>query len=221
MSLDQYKAQANKQLDQIDATLLQNDYAKLIHSKVPVRPSFLALGVTSFTLLFMVWGFGASFVANLIGFVYPLYASFESLQQPRNSAQSQQEKWLVYWVTFGTFSLVESMTDFFLYWIPLYHVAKVAFLVWCFAPQTNGANVLYKRIIEPLLIKYESSIDSASVKGRRAADRVTGDIADEIGNQLSGQASTLSKKHISEAASSLLNQTVASNKSESEPKKAQ
>ena len=110
-----------------DATLLQNDYAKLIHSKVPVRPSFLALGVTSFTLLFMVWGFGASFVANLIGFVYPLYASFESLQQPRNSAQSQQEKWLVYWVTFGTFSLVESMTDFFLYWIPLYHVAKVAF----------------------------------------------------------------------------------------------
>jgi receptor expression-enhancing protein 5/6 len=131
MSVDQYKAQAVKQFDQIDSKLLQNDYFKLIASKTPpaVRPSYLALGGTSFVLLFLIWGFGASFVSNLIGFVYPLYASFSALQN--KSEAHHQEKWLTYWVVFSTFGLVESLTDFFLYWIPLYYCVKCAFVSSC------------------------------------------------------------------------------------------
>jgi hypothetical protein len=95
-------------------------------------------------------------------------------------------------------------------------------LVWLFAPQTNGAQLIYTRAIEPVLIKYESHIDRASVQGRAAAERITGDVANEVSNTLSGSAAQQSKKAINDAASSLLNQSnsIRSEASTSEPKKA-
>jgi hypothetical protein len=48
-----------------------------------------------------------------------------------------------------------------LYWIPFFAPLKLAFLVWCWAPYTKGANVIYERIILPAFKHHEGNIDTA------------------------------------------------------------
>ena len=148
---------------------------------LPPLCSFLAIGVSTFAVLFLVWGVGAQFVTNLVGFAYPLYESFRSLNAAASSATTHsQQQWLTYWIIYAIFALVESLTDFFLYWIPFYHLVKIAFLVWCFLPSTRGAELIYVKVIEPVLVRYEGKIDSVGREGRRAASRVISDVAADV-----------------------------------------
>ena len=152
--------------------------------------SYLFVGVATFGFLLLVWGFGAQFVTNLIGFAYPLYESYRSLSSTSASAAAthSQQQWLTYWIIYAAFSLVESLTDFFLYWIPLYHLVKIAFLVWCFLPQTRGAEQVYAKVVEPVLVRYEGRIDQVGRDTKRAANRVVADVAQEVANAESNAA---------------------------------
>jgi len=156
----QYKdvavTEANKYVDQLDESLAKYEWLHIVEEKTGIRRAYAVLGVGLFFALFILFGFGASPLCNLIGFVYPLYASFKAVKSVDKDDDSQ---WLTYWVVYGFFTLVESFTDFFLYWIPLYYFAKVCFLIWCFLPSFKGANIIYKRMVEPLFLKYEDSIE--------------------------------------------------------------
>ena len=149
--------------------------------------SFLFVGVSVFGFVVCVYFFGAQFVTNLVGFLYPLYESYRSLAGSSSSAANaatthSQQQWLTYWIIYAAFSLVESLTDFFLYWIPLYHVVKIAFLVWCFLPQTRGAELVYSKVVEPVLVRYEGRIDQVGRDSKRAVNRVVADAAQEVAN---------------------------------------
>jgi len=180
VNVEFYKAQVLKWFDVMDQRLLTNDYVKLIQEKTQVRPSFLAVGLGTFAVLFLVWGVGAQFVTNLVGFVYPLYESYRSLHAASSaSAVHSQPQWLTYWVIYALFSLIESLTDFFLLWIPLYPLVKVAFLVWCFYPTTHGAEQIYHKVVEPVLARFEGRIDSVGRETKRAASRVISEVVDD------------------------------------------
>jgi hypothetical protein len=70
-------------------------------------------------------------------------------------------KWLTYWVVYAFFGLFEFFSDLILGWFPFYWLAKVAFLVWCFNPLTNGSLVVYNRLIRPVFLRNQSKIDGA------------------------------------------------------------
>lgn len=44
---------------------------------------------------------------------------------------------LTYWVVFAAFSILEAFLSVLLHWIPFYFALKLAFLAWCFLPQTQ------------------------------------------------------------------------------------
>jgi len=184
INLNFYWSQLLKQLDLLDSKLLQNGYVQQIHEKTQARPSYLVVGASAFLVLFLVWGVGAKFVTNLIGFAYPLYESYRALSANQHAStqhnQQVESQWLTYWIIFAAFTLVESLTDFFLYWIPLYHLVKIVFLVWCYLPSTRGAQVIYQKVIEPILSKYEGKIDGAGREGKRVANKVIADVANEV-----------------------------------------
>ena len=51
--------------------------------------------------------------------------------------------------------------------LPLFYVAKLGFVIWLQAPQTQGAQKLYRRHVLPLLKQHHATIDKYLEEGRR------------------------------------------------------
>merc|ERR1711998_329329 len=82
-----------------------------------------------------------------VGFVYPSYASYKALGSNTPDASAQ---WLTYWVVFSLFTVVEYVADWLISWIPMYYLAKLAFILWLQMPQTKGATLIYRTYVLPL-----------------------------------------------------------------------
>jgi len=97
--------------------------------------------------------------SNLVGFVYPAYASFKAIESTDTHDDTQ---WLTYWVVYAFFNLIESLLDFSIGgWIPFYFLIKVCIVLWLQLPQFMGALYIYQAFLAPLLRKHEKQIDSA------------------------------------------------------------
>jgi receptor expression-enhancing protein 1/2/3/4 len=59
----------------------------------------------------------------------------------------------------ATFTVCERVSDAFLFFIPLYHEAKVAFVVYLWHPKSQGALYIYDKFVAPTLAKHEQLID--------------------------------------------------------------
>ncbi|EED92461.1 hypothetical protein THAPSDRAFT_262530, partial [Thalassiosira pseudonana CCMP1335] len=94
----------------------------------------------------------------VIGFLYPAFQSFKAIE---NRANSDVTQWLIYWVVYSFFSIIEVFVDYLLYWIPFYYAFKMAFLLWAMLPQTRGAKFLYDNFLKDFLKTNESKIDAA------------------------------------------------------------
>merc|ERR1712060_863341 len=88
------------------------------------------------------------------------------------NTQSEVTQWLIYWVVYSFFAIIEVFVDFLLYWIPFYYAFKMAFLLWAMLPQTEGAKYLYDSFLKDFLKKNESKIDAALNEAKKNASTV-------------------------------------------------
>ncbi|KAE8680641.1 HVA22-like protein k [Hibiscus syriacus] len=111
-------------------------------------------------LRLLLWPLGSNIVTRAaccsVGVVLPVYSTFRAIE--RNNEREQQ-KWLIYWAAYGSFTLVETFSDKLLSWFPYYYHFKFAFLVWLQLPSTEGAKQIYKNHLRPNLLKHQAKVD--------------------------------------------------------------
>ncbi|KAM7532812.1 hypothetical protein Aperf_G00000129125 [Anoplocephala perfoliata] len=164
--------QLNKKLREKNAV---NDCLENVEKKTGVKREYIVYGISAVVVLYLMVGWGATLLANFIGFLYPAYASIKAIETPH---KDDDTKWLTYWVVYAAFSLIETFTDIFLYWIPFYPLLKCVLLLFLMiSGKYNGSIVLYKKFIRPYILKYEDQIDRAADEVGKFVDKAKSDAA--------------------------------------------
>lgn len=153
-------------MDKFDAVVLKNPTVDKILSslseKTNVKKEYLAYGIISVVVAWLAFGWGGELLCNSIGFLYPAYCSIKALESHNKDDDTQ---WLMYWVVFAVFSVVEFFSDIIMGWVPFYWLAKCTFLVWCMSP-LDGSSTIYNKIVLPWFRKNQTALDQAVSKGK-------------------------------------------------------
>ncbi|KAF3439049.1 hypothetical protein FNV43_RR17324 [Rhamnella rubrinervis] len=91
-----------------------------------------------------------------VGIVLPVYSTCKAIERKDHN---EQQRWLIYWAAYGSFSLVEVFSDKLISWFPLYYHLKFAFLVWLQLPSIDGAKQLYMSHLRPFFLRNQARID--------------------------------------------------------------
>lgn len=175
-------AQFNAYLEKLEKMLHEkgkmSEALELAEKKTGLKRVYIVSGVVGFLALWLIFGYGAQLLCNCIGFIYPAYASVKAIE---STPRDDDTKWLMYWVVFSLFSVVEFFSDILLNWFPLYWLAKCLFLLWCFLPFAgNGTNVIYTRVVRPLFLKHQGQVDNLLNKAANAAQDIAKKAATEM-----------------------------------------
>lgn len=133
-------------------------YAELVEGKTHVPVEYFLSGLVVLLAALLFIGIGGGIITNLIGFVYPMYCTIKAIEYPE---KENDVNWLVYWVVFGLFCVLDNFIHYVLYWIPIFYPIKVTFLLWCMLPKYKGARVVYDGAVKPMFLKHVSAIDAA------------------------------------------------------------
>lgn len=145
-----------QKLNEIGEEFAKISFIKKAAQKVGVQPGVLVSTTMAVVILLVAFGLGGRFIVSTVGFLYPAYRSFKAIESDDHDDDTQ---WLTYWVVYAFFTVFDDMTEWILGIIPFYHLIKLLFYIWMFWPSTNGAQTIYKTILKPFLIKYQSDID--------------------------------------------------------------
>jgi receptor expression-enhancing protein 5/6 len=177
------KGDTTTSLKRLQATLMRALYdeqggkvvelLRQVEAKTNVKREQIVYGFGGLLVFYMVFGYFAQLVCNTIGFAYPAY---ESVKAIRTETKDDDTKWLTYWTVFAVFSLFDFFSDSIMRVFPFYWLVKCAFLLYLYLPQFNGAERLYRDVVNPVVTKLEVMFNNrqGAVGGRGASRKAVG-----------------------------------------------
>jgi receptor expression-enhancing protein 5/6 len=141
-----------QRMNEIEYRLRENKNLKILYERTKIPVVYTLAGLMSILLIIIYMFSGIRAITNIVGVVYPTYMSLKAL---RKEDKMDDMLWLSYWIWYGLFTTLESITDLFLSWIPLYEIMKMGFYLYLYLPNVKGGLFLYHYFLEPLIIKLE------------------------------------------------------------------
>ncbi|XP_063077976.1 receptor expression-enhancing protein 3 isoform X1 [Engraulis encrasicolus] len=102
-------------------------------------------------------------VVLLFGTLFPAYSSYKAV---KTKNVREYVRWMMYWIVFALYTVLETIADLTVSWFPLYYELKIAFVIWLLSPYTRGASLIYRKILHPLLSSREREIDDYIVQAK-------------------------------------------------------
>jgi len=151
------------------------DFLNFLERKTGWPKLYIAIAIIVIAWVIIVALFGVQVFCSFIAFAYPAYMTYKTLETDDTQLHIQ---WLMYWVVFALFNMTEFIGDKLFTWFPYYVPCKMAFLMWCFLPQTQGSSRIYWMFVQPLLKRNEEQIDEYLDKFRETVVQALGEIRD-------------------------------------------
>ncbi|KAJ8264417.1 hypothetical protein GJAV_G00148920 [Gymnothorax javanicus] len=102
-------------------------------------------------------------IVLVFGSLYPAYYSYKAV---KTKNVKEYVRWMMYWIVFALYTVVETIADLTVSWFPLYYEMKIAFVIWLLSPYTRGASLIYRKGLHPLLSSKEREIDDYIVHAK-------------------------------------------------------
>ncbi|KAI9687608.1 MAG: ER membrane protein DP1/Yop1 [Bathelium mastoideum] len=178
-----YPEQIQHHISQLDKELSKYPALNNLEKQTTVPKVYAVLGLAAIYLFLIIFNLGSAFLVNIAGFVIPGYYSLEALF---TSGKSDDTQWLTYWVVFAFFTVIESAFNA-TYWFresspnltrlvdadktAFYYTFKFVLVLWMALPQTGGAQIIFRSLIQPLFARFFTGNGSASPDLPSIADR--------------------------------------------------
>ncbi|KAK4621811.1 hypothetical protein CLAFUW4_06982 [Fulvia fulva] len=144
----QEKAQYH--LSQLDKELSKYPALNNFESQTSVPKVYVVLGLGALYFFLVFFNIAGEFLVNTAGFAIPAYYSLEALF---SSGKSDDTQWLTYWVVYAFLTVLESAINA-VYWFPFYYVFKFILVLWMALPQTGGAQIVFRSLLQPLFARF-------------------------------------------------------------------
>lgn len=150
--------QVHQMLDKLAKHFDEVPFIKQLSVRTGVPSSQIIIGLIAFLLFFVIIGFGANLIVQIVGILYPAYMSFKAIESP---GEEDDKLWLTYWTVFALYNFADRFVDYLFFWVPFYHAIKLIVLVYMFFPTTRGAIKFYNIVARPIFKAWEAQIDAA------------------------------------------------------------
>ncbi|KJH49611.1 TB2/DP1, HVA22 family [Dictyocaulus viviparus] len=148
----------NDQLYDKNKHALLENILSIAEEKTNIRREKLVYGVIIALIVYIIVGALVQFLSNVVGFVYPAWRSIKAV---RSLDKEDDTQWLIYWIVFSSFSIL----DFSVFTtLPFYWLFKIAFLMYLYLPMFNGATIIYHAFVDPTCTFVESYFSAKEAK---------------------------------------------------------
>ncbi|KAK9862222.1 hypothetical protein WJX84_011355 [Apatococcus fuscideae] len=83
-----------------------------------------------------------------ITLLYPAWGSINAIE---SSGTDDDTQWLVYWLCYAIFNMIENSLWIVFQWVPGYSLFRIAVFAWLALPQTKGATFVYEAVLAPIV----------------------------------------------------------------------
>ncbi|KAK5079711.1 ER membrane protein DP1/Yop1 [Exophiala xenobiotica] len=164
-----FQDKAQHQVSQLDKELSKYQMLNDFERQSSVPKVYAVLGLAGLYFFFVFFNIGGKFLVDFAGFILPGYYSLDALF---SSSKVDDTQWLTYWVVYAFLNVLENLVNA-VYWFPFYYVFKFVLILWMALPMTNGAQVVFRSVIQPVFSRFFSSTGSTSADLRAKADSAT------------------------------------------------
>ncbi|KAL5114541.1 ER membrane protein DP1/Yop1 [Pleosporales sp. CAS-2024a] len=157
---------AQQTLSQLDKELSKYPALNNFEKQTSVPKVYAVLGLAGLYFFLVFFNIAGEFLVNIAGFVIPGYYSLNALF---SASKVDDTQWLTYWVVFAFFTVFESAVNA-VYWFPFYYTFKFVLILWMALPQTAGAQIVFRSLLQPVFSRYFSEAGSTSANLRAKVD---------------------------------------------------